>query len=220
MYRVMVCTDEPILEAGLRTVLGSESGFEILTGGANFPDVLRALANQQPDILLYGINPDLLSLSEIRAAAPRTEIVLWGSDFSPEFAHSALEIGVRGFASSTCGPETLKECLRISGGGGTWMERSLSVSMLHARPPRLSPRQTELIQLLAQGLKNKEIAEKLGIAEGTVKSYLTVIFEKVGVKDRFELALYWMKHHGSLGELIPKPSRPQLGSRIARRPVA
>src|SRR5205814_1302989 len=72
--------------------------------------------------------------------------------------------------------------------------RSLSMSLLNARAINLSKRQRQLIELLVQGLKNKEIAFRLGISEGTVKAYLTTLFEKVGAKDRFELALYGLKH--------------------------
>ena len=74
-----------------------------------------------------------------------------------------------------------------------WMERSLANTLLNSRPVALSRRQTQLLGLLVQGLKNREIATEMGIAEGTVKAYLTTLFEKVGARDRFELALYGMK---------------------------
>ena len=105
-----------------------------------------------------------------------------------------MEMGVRGFLSSTSSAETIRECLRFSATGQTWMERALSNSMLNSPPVRLSRRQGQLLGLLVQGLKNREIATSLGISEGTVKAYLTILFEKVGARDRFELALFGLKN--------------------------
>src|SRR5580765_4724649 len=79
-----------------------------------------------------------------------------------------------------------------------WMERSLANLLLHSRPVPLSRRQTQLLGLLVQGLKNREIAAEMGISEGTVKAYLTTLFEKVGARDRFELALYGLKNLGDV----------------------
>jgi len=103
-------------------------------------------------------------------------------------------MGVQGFLSTTASPDTMLECLRFAGSGEMWMERSLANTLLNSRPVALSRRQTQLLSLLVQGLKNREIASELGISEGTVKAYLTTLFEKVGARDRFELALYGLKN--------------------------
>jgi DNA-binding CsgD family transcriptional regulator len=76
----------------------------------------------------------------------------------------------------------------------------LSTVLLNSRPVRLSKRQLELLQLLVQGAKNKQIAAQLGISEGTVKAYLSTMFEKVGAKDRFELALFGFKNLRNVSE--------------------
>ncbi len=76
------------------------------------------------------------------------------------------------------------------------MESALTMNLLNNRPISLSRRQSELVGLLVQGLKNKEIASALGISEGTVKAYLTTLYEKVGARDRFELALFGLKNLG------------------------
>jgi len=133
-------------------------------------------------------------LSAVRRAAPDAAIILWSREFSTELAHQALDLGIQGFLSTTAGPETILECLRFAGTGEMWMERSLANSLLHSRPVALSRRQTQLLGLLVQGLKNREIAAEMGISEGTVKAYLTTLFEKVGARDRFELALYGLKN--------------------------
>ena len=108
----------------------------------------------------------------------------------------AVEQGVLGFLSTTSPANHFRECLVTAARGELWMESALTLNLLHNRPVHLSKRQTELIGLLVQGLKNKEIAQTLGISEGTVKAYLTTLYEKVGARDRFELALFGLKNMG------------------------
>jgi len=159
-------------------------------------EFLRAAEEQQPDILLYSLadDPNLSVALALRRVAPRAAVVICGRDLPAEVAHQALNLGVRGFVCRSAQPSAIKECLRVAASGDLWMEQSLSMRLLNSRPIRLSPRQGQLLGLLVQGLKNKEIATSLGITEGTVKAYLTTLFEKVGAKDRFELALYGLKN--------------------------
>jgi len=98
------------------------------------------------------------------------------------------------------------------------MESALTMNLLNNRPISLSKRQSELVGLLVQGLKNKEIASALGISEGTVKAYLTTLYEKVGARDRFELALFGLKNLG--GRRESAHTREPIRSLVARRPEA
>jgi DNA-binding NarL/FixJ family response regulator len=152
------------------------------------------------------------------AAAPHSSIVLWAREVSTELAHQAMQAGVRGFLSTTATPEHFRECLRMAGNGEMWMESSLAMNLLHNRPISLSKRQSDLVGLLMQGLKNKEIAATLGISEGTVKAYLTTLYEKVGARDRFELALFGLKNLGERRSSLDSPE--PLRSLIARRNLA
>jgi DNA-binding NarL/FixJ family response regulator len=127
---------------------------------------------------------------------------------------------VLGFLSKTASIENFKECVQVSGQGELWMEKSLTMSLLNSRPVSLSKRQSELVGLLVQGLKNKEIATSLGISEGTVKAYLTTLYEKVGARDRFELALFGLKNLGDLrsaGSASDYKGAGTLRSLVARR---
>jgi DNA-binding NarL/FixJ family response regulator len=157
--------------------------------------VASAAQQHQPHIILYSLSldPELAQISVARRASPESAIVLWAREFSTELAHQAMQMGVQGFLSTTAAPDTMLECLRFAATGEMWMERSLANLLLHSRPVPLSRRQTQLLGLLVQGLKNREIAAEMGISEGTVKAYLTTLFEKVGARDRFELALYGLK---------------------------
>jgi DNA-binding NarL/FixJ family response regulator len=229
MWRIIACTDEPIVSIGLQALLGSDSEFHLISVCANQAEVVRAAAEHRPDLLLYGFTTetDLAILTELRRVAPELAVVLWSRDTTTELAHQAMGMGARGFLSSTSSPETLRECLRASTSGEMWMEKSLAMSLLTSRPVTLSKRQSQLLALLVQGLKNKEIATTLGISEGTVKAYLTTLFEKVGAKDRFELALFGLKNLRNVREVGTEPElrmtgqvRSVLPRRAVRRTVA
>jgi DNA-binding NarL/FixJ family response regulator len=105
----------------------------------------------------------------------------------------ALQSGARGILKKSATIATIRTCLRAVSQGEVWIENSLadrSMSALDRRSaPRLTPREKDIVQHVCGGLKNKEIAEALAITPGTVKVHLMHIFEKTGVKDRFELAV-------------------------------
>jgi DNA-binding NarL/FixJ family response regulator len=215
---VVIVSDEAFVEAGLRSILGQTQDFELTCVSQNTPHAMDLIGKCNPDLIVCVNRPDLdLPLAELRYASPRSAVVVLSRDFSPEFAHQALAMGVRGLISTTAAPSLLAECLRGVAQGNLWMENSLSMRLLDMRPVNLSRRQTQLIRLLAQGLKNKEIGAALGIAEGTVKAYLTVLFEKVGAKDRFELALFGLKHLRGRNEEHPVPPVSVPRSALTRR---
>lgn len=225
MWSVVAYTDEPIAELGLEVVLRADSEFDLICVCRSREEFIRAAELHKPNLLLYGLAADanLTVALELRRVAPQSEQVVWSREVSTELAHRALEIGVRGFVCTSAQPATFRECLRIAAGGKLWMENSLSMSLLNNRPINLSRRQSQLVGLLVQGLKNKEIATSLGISEGTVKAYLTTLFEKVGAKDRFELALFGLKNlrHLHTAEDEETPNLPShLRSLVAPSPAA
>jgi two-component system response regulator DesR len=195
-YVVIGCSDEPFVLAGLRAELNASLQFKLVASCLGRAEAISAAEKHQPDLILHSLSLDseLGVVRDLLNVSPKSSIVLWSREFGPELVREAIEAGVRGFLSTTASPEELADCLLVSAGGELWMERSLSMVLLNARPVSLSKRQRQLIELLVQGLKNKEIAYRLGISEGTVKAYLTTLFEKVGAKDRFELALYGLKN--------------------------
>src|SRR5579863_6050968 len=200
MQTVIVSTDEPIVELGLKTLFEMDPDFDLVCVSRTHQDVLTAAHQHQPDVIVYGLamEIDLSAIREVQRAAPDSALVLWTREVSTELAHQAVTLGVRGFVSTTASPQHFKECLQISAQGELWMEKTLTMSLLNNRPVRLSKRQSELVGLLVQGLKNKEIGASLGISEGTVKAYLTALYEKVGARDRFELALFGLKNLGDV----------------------
>jgi DNA-binding NarL/FixJ family response regulator len=109
-------------------------------------------------------------------------------------ALQAMGLGVRGILSKTLPPEVLANGLRKIQDGELWFEKALTDSILTARRYTLTRREGQIVSLVAQGLKNKELGVALNISEGTVKVYLSRLFKKLGLKDRFELALFGLKN--------------------------
>jgi DNA-binding NarL/FixJ family response regulator len=122
------------------------------------------------------------------------EIVLWVEDVEPEFAAQALHLGINAFLPRNSALELYAECFRAVLAGGIWTPAELKTKLLSVNEATLTPRQRQLAMLLVQGLKNKEIAWRMGITEGTVKVYLSHLFQKVGASDRFEFALLALRN--------------------------
>ena len=133
-------------------------------------------------------------LTEMKHALGNSKIVLWVNNISTELAFQAMGLGVRGILRRTLPTDLQVKCLQKVQAGELWFEKALTDSFLCARRVALTQREGQLVSLLSQGLKNKEIATTLMISEGTVKVYLSRLFQKVGVKDRFELALFGLKN--------------------------
>lgn len=195
MLRVVAYTPEPLLAMGLRTLFSPCSDVLLSATPSSTDDLRLAIQNSQPDVALISLSRgvDASFLVELRTVSPRTICVLWAEDISSELAHEALECGVRGVLRRSVQPETLLKCVRLVSEGELWFEKELTSAFLSGRSVKLSKREGELMKLLSQGLKNKEIAAALSITEGTVKVYLSKLYVKLGARDRYELALFGLR---------------------------
>lgn len=196
MIRILLHSDEPILTMGLQAILAPHADLEMITAPGGIQNLIEALREQSPDILLLDMTSDVTFsvLTEIKRAVLNCKVLLWVHSISTELAFQAMALGVRGILRKTLPPDLTVKCLVKVHEGELWFEKALTDSFISAKKVALTQREGQLITLLAQGLKNKEIATMLEISEGTVKVYLSRLFQKVGVKDRFELALYGLKN--------------------------
>ncbi len=207
MTRLMLYTDEPVLASGLEAVLAPSEDFELTAVCRSTSSLVAEASLYGPDLLLLDLTPDLSFgvLLEIQRQLAGTRMVLWVRSISTELAYQSIEHGVRGILKKTHTAETLLKCLRMVADGGLWFEETLKASFTSMRTISLTRRESQLVSLLSQGLKNKEIAATLFISEGTVKVYLSRLFQKLGVKDRFELALFGLKNMPSGEALVEIP---------------
>jgi len=225
MTRILLYSDEPILAKGLEAVLRQVEGFELLPTCTTVAGVIDQVAHTVPDLVLMDLTSEITFavLSELKHAMSSTKIVLWVNNISTELAFQAMGLGVRGILRRTLPTDLQVKCLQKVQAGELWFEKALTDSFLCARRVALTQREGQLVTLLSQGLKNKEIATTLMISEGTVKVYLSRLFQKVGVKDRFELALFGLKNltTGQIpaGEKSPRAGVPGLRSLVLERRV-
>jgi DNA-binding NarL/FixJ family response regulator len=196
MASILFFSDQPVLARGLREILAGEDGLELLDHAPSGDKLLESIASRAPDLLFLDLTSDftLDFLTSVHRAAPAAKIVLWVHFISTEMALQAMGLGVRGILSKTLAPEILAGGLRKIHGGELWFEKALTDSLLTARRYTLTRREGQIVSLVAQGLKNKELGIALNISEGTVKVYLSRLFKKLGLKDRFELALFGLKN--------------------------
>jgi DNA-binding NarL/FixJ family response regulator len=167
-----------------------------LSVALSVPHLIEGLRTQCPALLLIEMTPDITLnvLGQLRVAAGDAHIVLWVDAISTEFASQAIGLGVRGILRRNLPTNLQLQCFRDVARGEMWVEKPLSDGILCSVGVRLARRESQLIGLLVQGLKNKEIAWRMGLTEATVKVYLSHVFKKVGVSDRFELALFALKN--------------------------
>jgi DNA-binding NarL/FixJ family response regulator len=196
MASVLLCTDEPILAEGLKRALSDFPALELISLCVRLDDLRTEVATHRPELLLVDMTSEVnfSVLSGLHQIAPEARIVLWVHSISTELALQAMSLGIRGILRKTLPVSTLLRCLTLVNEGELWFEKSLTDSIVSTRRYSLSRREGQLVALLSQGMKNKEIAVALAICEGTVKVYLSRLFQKLGVKDRFELALYGLKN--------------------------
>lgn len=222
MARVLLYSAVPITTKGFAVVLSSAPEFDLVTVCSSSAQLPQAVALTEPDVVIIDMDEEtsfdrLLDIR--RTMSARSKVILWIHAITPELAYQAMRLGVRGILRKSLGTDVLLKCLQKVADGECWFEEALTSSFLEMRAICLTRRESQLVSLVSQGLKNKEIADALFIAEPTVKIYLSRLFRKVGAKDRFELALYGLRNMitGQVN-LLGGGSRPVVQLGPPRRP--
>jgi two-component system nitrate/nitrite response regulator NarL len=214
---VFACEAQPIVLEGLAKVLSDCDDFDYSGSAPTLSDTFTAVRQIQPDIVLLDHSAGLKAVFEFIAdaknAAASCQPVLWAHDLADVDCFRALRCGARGILKKTLPVTALIECLRAVASGNVWIEGSPEPSADGSdrrSAPLLTPREKQIVQQFCEGNKNKEIAQALSITAGTVKVHLMHIFEKTGVKDRFELAIQGRKLLGLDTSSVP-PGIPKIG---------
>ncbi len=191
-------------------MLSGREDFDYVGSAPALGDTFAALRQSQPDIVLLdhsaGLKAVFEFIGDVKNVAVRCQPVLWVNDLADVDCFRALRCGARGILKKSLPVAALLECLRAVATGNVWIEGSPDQSPDGAdrrSTPRLTPREKQIVHQICEGQKNKEIAEALSITAGTVKVHLMHIFEKTGVKDRFELAIQGRKLLGLDTSAVP-----------------
>jgi DNA-binding NarL/FixJ family response regulator len=197
MMRVLLADDHPMIAAALDVLLRG-SDYELVGRARGGADAIAQVQRLKPHLLLLDVNmPDgggLDVLRQLRAARRAPAVILLTAGMDDTQTLIADKLGPEGMVLKTSDPALLLECMEQVRKGERWIdpeieERTRQVKERASRAPSLTPRERELIELVRQGLRNRDIAAQLGVTEGTVKVYLHAIFDKLGVDNRTELAM-------------------------------
>jgi DNA-binding NarL/FixJ family response regulator len=207
--RILVADDHAIFRDGLRKLLEVSDDITIVGEASNGVECVEMLAKLKPDILLLDLQmPEkdgLGVLEESNLDASSTRVIVLTAAEDDRDVVRAMRLGARGVVLKRSASDLLVKSIRKVFGGEIWLDNYMTAGVIDAfkkssesgqrrEKPLLSEREKEIVQLVAQGFRNREIGEKLVISEQTVKNHLHNIFDKLGVSDRLELALYAIHH--------------------------
>lgn len=202
--RLLLADDHPVVLSGLKLILSAESDFEIVAVSTDGEEALREIRARKPDVAVLDLRmprmDGLAVLREIAAESLPTRVVLLSAAINENEVIEALRHHIGGIVLKDLAPQVLVTCIRRVAAGGQWLEKESVTKALEKMVRReqgmqaigsmLTPRELEVVKLVCLGMRNKDIAGKLCVTEGTVKVHLHSIYEKAGVNGRVELMVY------------------------------
>jgi DNA-binding NarL/FixJ family response regulator len=195
--RVLIADDHVLFRQGLKSLLLLQPDIEVVAEVERADELEAAVLSTHCHILLLDLQMDRWAGNDIDALARITKVVVLTASERIEDALTALRLGARAIVQKRFAVETLMEAIRTAANGLVWMPPALQAELTaqwgSARGERLTAREAEIVRYVAVGLKNAEVAQKLSITESTVKTHLNNVFQKLGVRDRVELALYALR---------------------------
>jgi len=216
--RVLLADDHDLFRQGVRRLLEGVSDLEVIGEGRTGEETVRLVEDLVPDIVLLDITmPGLSGIDAarlIKTASPRTGVIMLTVHADEEFLFEAIKAGAMGYLLKDASPDDLVRAIRLIYGGEGLLAPSMAAKVMRefARTREakelagvlnpLTVREIEILQHVAEGLANKEIAHKLSISERTVKNHLSNIMEKLHVNSRTQAAVYALR-----SGLVPPPPR-------------
>jgi len=192
--RLIIADDHSLFRQGLKELLLLQPEVEVVGEVQRLSELSSMLTTTGCDVLLLDLQMERWVGGDIERLSRVTRIVVLTASERKEDAMAALRMGAHAFVQKRYAVETLMEAIRSAAQGLVWIPPALQAELaLQLRSPwrsQLSNRETEIIRCVAAGLRNAEVAERLSIGESTVKTHLNNIFQKLGIRDRVELALY------------------------------
>jgi DNA-binding NarL/FixJ family response regulator len=204
--RVLICDDQPLVRAGFRTILGSKRDIEVVGEAENGAEAVALAERRRPDVILMDIRMPVLDGVEatrrLVAAGTAARILVLTTFDLDEYVHAAIRAGASGFLLKDVTPAKLLEAIRIVAGGDALLAPSVTRRLLErfatTLPPdeaasgalaELTSRETEVLRLLAGGMSNSEIASELVVSEATVKTHISSVLRKLGLRDRVQAVI-------------------------------
>ena len=200
---IVLCDIEPISIEGLRAVLAECEDLELAGAETSLIAAMEVAALHKPNVVIidkaFGIHAIMDWIRRMRATG--TSALIWGSGMSEAEAMRLVQSGAMGVVRKTADVPSLLLAIRAVASGNTWVEEALmrdSERGIRTHRSSLTGRELQVVELVEQGMRNKDIGTALGIQAGTVKIHLKHIFEKTGIRGRYGLALSGLKEKGLL----------------------
>jgi DNA-binding NarL/FixJ family response regulator len=203
MIRVVIADDHAVVRAGLAQLLATFADVELVGTAANGAEAVSLCAERKPSVVLMDLEMPVMDGIEatrrIRAAQPEVAVVVLTSFSDRERILRALDAGAAGYLLKDAEPDALERAIEAAARGEAPLDPKAARALLSARrvagpADALSGREREVLAMVAEGLPNKVIAQRLGISEKTVKAHLTSVYRQIGVTDRTQAAL-WVQRH-------------------------
>ena len=210
LIRVILADTQAIFRAGLRKIFALEDDIRVVGQAETLPQTQSAVTKFSADVLIFesALVPNPVeAVTELLRQAPQLKIIVVTPVSDELLTLDLFRRGAHGILSREVEPEVFVDCLRKVAAGEPWLEnqavhwvmeafRGHNLRPSGARPKiQLTPKETLIVSCVTQGMKNKEIAVRVGTTEQVVKNYLRKVYDKLGVADRLELALYCLSHH-------------------------
>ena len=228
IIRVILADTQAIFRAGLRKIFALEDDIRVVGQAETLPQTLSAVKKFSSDVLMFesALSPNPVeAVADLLRQNSELRVVVVTPVSDEEMTLDLFRRGAHGIVSREVEPEILVDCLRKVAGGETWLDRQGTHWVMEAyrnqnsrpagsRPKvQLTPKETLIVSCVTQGMKNKEIALRVGTTEQVVKNYLRKVYDKLGVADRLELALYCLNHHVvDHAKVPPAPAAPGNGN--------
>jgi DNA-binding NarL/FixJ family response regulator len=202
--RIIIADDHPIILDGLVHLFTTSHDIEVVTRCSDGEEALSAVRRARPDVLVLDVRMPRRNgievLREVHRERIPTKVVLLTAEITDEEVLEAVRLGVGGIVLKEAAPRQLLQAVRLVAEGGEYIDETAIRRALDKMLRReagvadatrvLTPRELELVKMVAVGLRNKQIAEKLGISEATVKIHLHSVYQKLGISGRLELSIY------------------------------
>ena len=209
MIKVIVCDDQEIVSQGRRTIINSDPKIEVVATAHDGMELLPLLEKFQPDLVLMDLKMPVMNgvqaTQRIRQTFPQVKILILTTYDDDEWLFDAIRGGASGYLLKDTPAITLIQAIKGTVAGETFIDPAVAgkiltsiaepkKQVLHKSSIQLSDREMDIMQLMARGLTNADLARELFLSEGTVRNYTSTIFAKLGVNDRTQAVIAALKH--------------------------